>query len=80
MSKDLPLTVYAAFVLIGLLGIATLTSMAMALADSYEACVAEAVEGAHSEKDLRQAFEGEECREMDAKANEGEATMRALFD
>lgn len=71
MSKDLPVTVYSAFVLIGLLGIAVLTSMAMGLSDSYEACVVEVVEGARSERELRRAFESQECREMKTKAKAG---------
>ncbi|MBU8978183.1 hypothetical protein JI752_018705 [Lysobacter sp. MMG2] len=74
------MTVYAGFVLIGLLGIALLTSMAMGLSDSHEACVVEVVEGAGSERELRRAFEGEACREMETKAKVGEATMRALFE
>jgi hypothetical protein len=80
MSKDLPVTIYAGFVLVGFLGIATLTSMALGRADSYDACVAEAVEGAHSEKEFREAVEGSRCHEVEAKAEAGEAVLRALFD
>ncbi len=80
MSKDLPVTIYAGFVLVGLLGIATLTSMAMGLPDSHDASVVEAVEGAHSEKEFREAIEEDRCREMEAKAEAAEAAMQALFD
>lgn len=80
MSKDLPVTIYAGFLLVGLLGIATLTSMAMGVPNSSDACVVEAIEGAHSEKEFREAIEENRCCDKEAKAEAGEAVMRALFD
>lgn len=65
------MTIYAGFVLVGLLGIATLTSMAMGLPNSYDACVVEAVERAQSEKEFRESIEENRCRDMEAKVEAG---------